>query len=104
MVFIMETTREKKVNSDISIKDSIDRKAIKLKKTVELSSNAKDINRMVDSLEKGVIVLRNKVDSIVQQKQSQNEVLEKNNSKEKVKICTSASSIPNKHTDKERTL
>ena len=28
----METTREKKVNSDISIKDSIDRKAIKLKK------------------------------------------------------------------------
>ena len=106
MVFIMETTREKKVNSDISIKDSIDRKAIKLKKTVELSSSAKDVNKMVDSLEKGVIVLRNKVNNIMQQKQSQGNDIEQNTNKQKniVQICTNINSFPDKNKDSGRTL
>lgn len=106
MVFIMETTREKKVNSDISIKDSIDRKAIKLKKTVELSSSAKDVNKMVDSLEKGVIVLRNKVNNIMQQKQSQGNDIERNMNKQKniVQICTNINSLPDKNKDSGRTL
>lgn len=103
----METTREKKVNnSDISIKDSIDRKAIKLKKTVELSSSAKDVNKMVDSLEKGVIVLRNKVNNIMQQKQSQGNDIEQNINKQKniVQICTNINSLPDKNKDSGRTL
>lgn len=102
----METTREKKVNSDISIKDSIDRKAIKLKKTVELSSSAKDVNKMVDSLEKGVIVLRNKVNNIMQQKQSQGNDIERNTNKQKniVQICTNINSLPDKNKDSGRTL
>lgn len=99
----METIREEKVNKEV--KDKIDKRAIKLKKTVELSNSAKDVNRMVDSLEKGVIVLHNKIDNTIQQKQSQDSNLEKSANKEKtVKICTSASSIPNKSKDNGRSL